>query len=433
MTLERIPPGPVEAYNTQAELLGWLRGQFERFGDIYRASIYGAPAYVVSAPEYAEHVLLKNWQNYTKGQAIKRIALLLGKGLMVSEGEFWISQRRMIQPAFHRKAIGALSGLIVQANRELLTEWERAAGSGSAVNVTRDLSRTVLQVVLRSIFGEDYAEVAPRFQILTDQPERNLQFAESFKPLADIVIQVAVHRRSAACPANDILGMLMQAKERDGGQPMPDRQLAKEILTLVVAGHETTASVLNWTWYLLSQHPAVEERLREELDGLAMSGFPGLDELPKYAYTQQVIEEAMRLYPPGWLMTRKALKDDRLGEYFVPAGTEIYISPYLIQRHPKLWEAPDSFNPDRFGAGEPQQRHPLAMLPFSAGPRNCIGEFLARIEMQIHVMMIAARLRLGLAPGEPPEWVAGVNLLSRHDFIMVPRLRPPRAGESAVP
>jgi cytochrome P450 len=420
---DRIPPGPADAYNSQAELLGWLREQFERFGDIYRASIYGAPAYVVSAPEYAEHVLLKNWQNYSKGQAIKRIALLLGKGLMVSEGGFWISQRRMIQPAFHRKAIGALSGLIAAANRELLAEWQRAAASSTPVNVTRDLSRTVLHVVLRSIFGDDYAQVAPRFQILTDQPERNLQFAESFKPLAEIVIQVAVTRRADNRRANDILGMLMQAKDRDGGQAMPDRQLAKEILTLVVAGHETTASVLNWTWYLLSQHPAVEQRLRQELKGLAEGAFPGLEELPNYAYTQQVIEEAMRLYPPGWLMTRKALRDDRLGEYFVPAGTEIYISPYLIQRHPKLWESPDTFNPDRFGAGAPQ-RHPLAMLPFSAGPRNCIGEFLARIEMQIHLMIIAARLRLRLAPGDAPEWVAGVNLLSRHDFIMIPELMP---------
>jgi cytochrome P450 len=422
---DRIPPGPVDAYNTQAELLSWLREQFERFGDIYSASIYGARAYVVSAPEFAEHVLLKNWQNYAKGQAIKRIALLLGKGLMVSEGEFWISQRRMVQPAFHRKAIGSLSGLIVAVNRELLAEWERAATTGTPVNVTRDLSRTVLQVVLRSIFGDDYAEVAPGFQILTDQPERNLQFAESFKPLSQIVMQVAVKRRADNRPGNDILGMLMQAKDRDGGQAMPDRQLAKEILTLVVAGHETTASVLNWTWYLLSQHPAAEERLRQELEGLAMSEFPALDDLPKYAYTQQIIEEAMRLYPPGWLMTRKALKDDRLGDYFVPAGTEIYISPYLIQRHPQLWEAPDSFNPDRFSAGETRLRHPLAMLPFSAGPRNCIGEYLARIEMQIHLMLIAARLRLRLEPGDPPEWVAGVNLLSRHDFIMVPnRIQP---------
>jgi len=426
VTSQRVPSGPVDAYNTDQPLLEWLREQFERFGDIFSASIYGAKVYVVSAPDYAEHVLLKNWQNYVKGQAIKRIALLLGKGLMVSEGDFWISQRRMIQPAFHRKAIGALAGIISEVNRALLTDWQRAAEEKSSVNVTRDLSRTVLQVVLRSIFGDDYAQAAPHFNILSDQPERNLQFAEAFKPLAEIVVRLATQRRAANRVAYDILGMLMQARDREGGQAMPDRQLAREIMTLVVAGHETTASVLNWTWYLLSQHPAAEAKLSRELGSLE-DGIPPLDELPRFPYTQHVIEEAMRLYPPGWLMTRKALKDDRLGEYFVPAGTEIYIAPYLIQRHPAHWEAPDSFNPDRFGAAQAPHRHPLAMLPFSAGPRNCIGEYFARIEMQIHLMLIAPRLRLRYAAIGPPELVAGVNLLSRYDFIMVPEIKAPAA------
>lgn len=429
-TTQRIPTGPVDAYDTEQPLLDWLRDQFNRFGDIYSASIYGTKAYVVSAPDYAEHVLLKNWQNYVKGQAIKRIALLLGKGLMVSEGELWIGQRRMIQPAFHRKAIGALSGIIAAANRALLADWERAAAENSPINVTRDLSRTVLQVVLRAIFGDDYAQAAAHFNILSDQPERNLQFAEAFKPLAEVVVRLAVQRRDANLVCHDILGMLMQARDREGGQAMPDRQLAREIMTLVVAGHETTASVLNWTWYLLSQHPAAEAKLGRELDALPPGEFPLVEELPRFSYTQQVIEEAMRLYPPGWLMTRKALKDDRLGEYFVPAGTEIYIASYLIQRHPDLWEAPDSFNPDRFGAEQSRHRHPLAMLPFSAGPRNCIGEFFARIEMQIHLMLIARRLRLRLRhpATAPPEMVGGVNLLSRHDFIMVPEFRAPAAG-----
>jgi cytochrome P450 len=367
-------------------------------------------------------VLLKNWQNYTKGQAIKRIALLLGKGLMVSEGDFWISQRRMVQPAFHRKAIGALAGVIAEANQELLADWQRAAAAASPVNVTRDLSRTVLQVVLRAIFGDDYADVAPHFQILTDQPERDLQFAEAFKPLANVIVELAVKRRAADRPCHDILGMLMKARDREGGEAMPDRQLAREIMTLIVAGHETTASVLNWTWYLLSQHPQVEEKLGRELEALEGRS-ARLDELPNFAYTQQIIEEAMRLYPPGWLMTRKALADDRLGDYSVPAGTEVYISPYLIQRHPKLWASPERFDPDRFGAGQSLERHPLSMLPFSAGPRNCIGELLARIEMQIHLMTIAGRLRLRYPPGDPPAWVAGVNLLSRHDFIMVPQAK----------
>jgi cytochrome P450 len=402
--------------------LVWLQDQFHRFGDTYSASIYGTKVFVISAPDDAEHVLLKNWQNYTKGHAIKRIAMLLGKGLMVSEGDFWINQRRMVQPAFHRKAIGALSGIIATGNRGLLTSWEQAAKQVVTVNVTRDLSRTVLQVVVLSIFGEDYEAALSRFNILSDLPERSLGFAEAFRPLSAFVIELAKHRREADRCGSDILGMLLQSRDREG-QAMSDVQLAREIMTLVVAGHETTASVLNWTWYLLSQHPSVEQRLTRELDELLGQDFPLVDELPKFAYTRQVIEEVMRLYPPGWLMTRKAIKEDRIGEYIVPAGTEVYISPYLIQRHPKLWDEPDSFNPDRFAPEHSQHRHALSMLPFSAGPRNCIGEYFARIEMQIHLMIIAKQLRLSYESSEAPQMIAGVNLLSRHDFIMSPRIK----------
>jgi cytochrome P450 len=404
--------------------LAWLSENFHRFGDIYGATIYGTPAYVVSRPEYAEHVLLKNWQNYTKGGAIKRIALLLGKGLMVSEGDFWINQRRMAQPAFHRKAIGALSDLITARNRGLLEQWERSAILGSPVNVTRDLSRTVLQVVLMSIFGDDYTEVSAHFSVLSDHPERSLQFADVFRPLAQIIIQLAVTRRAQNRICNDILGMLMQARDREN-RAMADLQLAREVSTLIVAGHETTASVLNWTWYLLSQHPEVEDKLGRELDAGLVEGLPPVDDLPRFAYTRQVIEEAMRLYPPGWLMTRKAINDDQIGGYRVPAGTEIYIAPYLIQRHPDLWDEPERFNPDRFDAKSSRDRPALAMLPFSAGPRNCIGEYFARIEMQYHLMIVARRLRLGYESAVAPELAAGVNLLSRHDFMMLPKLKTP--------
>jgi cytochrome P450 len=423
LSTNRIPSGPPAAYDTKRELLDWLSEQFDQFGDIYSASIYGAPVYVISAPAYVEHVLLKNWQNYVKGQAIKRIALLLGKGLMVSEGDFWISQRRMIQPAFHRQAVGALTGIMEEGNRALLARWEQAAREKSRINVTRDLSHTVLQIVLRAIFGDDYAQVAPRFNILSTQPERTLAFADAFRPLAAVIIELAVQRRAANSISTDLLGMMMQSRDRESGQAMSDHQLAREVMTLVVAGHETTASVLNWTWYLLSQHRAAEEKLSAELTEMPQDRFPRFDELSKFAYTRQVIEEAMRLYPPGWLLTRRALKADQLGDYLVPAGTEIYISPYLIHRHRDLWEEPNRFVPERFSAERSRHRHPLAMLPFSGGPRNCIGDFFARVEMQIHLMIIAQRLRLHYAEVAPPELVGGVNLLSRHDFIMSAELK----------
>ena len=179
--------------------------------------------------------------------------------------------------------------------------------------------------------------------------------------------------------------MLMDARDRDSDQSMPDNQLVNEIMTLIVAVYETTASTLNWIWYLLSQHPAVEQKLSAEIAGA--NGCPTLGHLSHYQYTRRVIEETLRLFPAGWLMTRRALKDDQIAGYAIQAGAEVYVSPYMIQRHPDLWKQPDLFDPDRFEASQVSQRHPLAMMAFSAGPRNCIGEHLARMELQTHVLM----------------------------------------------
>jgi len=419
----RIPVGPTEKYNPSHDLLTWLSDNFKQFGDVYLASIYGDDVYVVSDPHYADYILRANWQNYKKGQAIKRVGMLLGNGLMVSEGEFWKSQRQMIQPAFHDKAIGALNDIIRTANVALLKKWEQAAREAQSVNVTSDISMMILSIVLRSIFGDDYEQVASQFGILSDESARNLQFAQTFRPLGNLIIEVAAQRRSRNMPGTDFLGMLMEARDRHSGRRMSDRQLVNEILTLIVAGHETTASTLNWTWYLLAQNPGAEEKLSKELNTLLSNEFPELCDLPKFTYTRHVIEEALRLYPAGWLMTRKALKDDQLGDYFVPAGTEVYISPYIIQRHPALWDDPDSFNPDRFENVQAQERRAMKMIPFSAGPRKCIGELLARIEMQIHLMTIAKHLRLRCISADPVELDIGVNLRNKNDFIMTPEIK----------
>jgi cytochrome P450 len=434
MTFEqgRIPPGPAEKYNTSEDLLRWLVDQFDRFGSIYRASIYGTTVYVVSDPEHVDHVLRTNWRNYKRGQAIKRIGFLLGNGLIVSEGEFWKNQRRMIQPAFHDKAVGALINVISAANIELLEKWTDAARERESVNITSDISHMVLKVVLISIFGDDYDQVAPHFSILADEPARNLEFAQKFTPLRKIVSGVAAQRRKQNRTATDMLGMLMAARDLKG-QAMPDGQLVHEIITLIVAGHETTATTLNWTWYLLSRSAEVEEKLSSELNVVPGGGSPEIADLAKFVYTRQVIEEALRLYPALWLMTRAAINNDQLGDYFVPAGTEIYISPYLIQRHPAYWQAPDCFNPDRFGPDVLRTRHPMTMIPFSAGPRKCIGESLARMEMQIHLMTIAKHLRLRNVNEQSIHLEAGVNLRNKHDFIMTPEIIPsypvPASGE----
>jgi len=426
---ERLPAGPKEKYKITEDLLEWMGRQFNEFGDIYKASIYGASAYVTRDIEFAHHVLVENWQNYVKGLTIKRVALLLGNGLMVSEGQLWKRQRKMIQPAFQHKSVGPLTKMFAAVNAKLLDKWQLAARSNESVNVTHDVSSMALEVVLRFIFGEDYDRVGFHFDLLSDEKVRNLDFASSFRALGDVILQVVDQRRKEKrdlAASHDALSMLMQARDPDSGQSMPDRQLINEVLTIIVAGHETTASTLNWTWYLISQHPEVEQRLTNELKSLPV--FSEFETLPKYVYTRHIIEEALRLYPAGWMVSRRALRDDRLGAYFVPAKTEIYIPIYFIHRHPNLWEEPDRFNPDRFNSDRfrpelAKQWHRLTSIPFSAGPRNCIGELFARTEMQIHLLTIARHLRLRYIQTGPVEFEAGVNLRSREDFHMYPEAK----------
>lgn len=400
MNVGKVPPvaTPFEG-DDQNELLTWMEDNHRRFSGIFQGVAYGTTVYVVNEPQYVEHIFRRNWQNYTKGRAIKRIAMLLGSGLMVSEGELWKRQRRMIQPAFHDKMIANLTDMITQANLALLARWEHAAQHRESVNVTRDISLLILEIVLKAIFGDDYPEVAPHFGILSEEPERNLHFAQAFRALGDVILQVAAKRKHGAA---DMLDMLMRARDRNTGEGMSHKQLVNEIDTLIVAGHETTASTLNWMWYLLSQHPEVEAKLP--------SGGA--------TYMRQVIEETLRLYPAGWLLTRRARRDDKFGDFFVPAGTEIYVSPYIMQRRPDVWPDPDRFDPERFSQ---EERPPLALLPFSVGPRNCIGEPLARLEMQIHLATIGSKLRLRYL-GDEPILDLGVNLRSKHDFTMLPTM-----------
>jgi cytochrome P450 len=420
----RVPPGPTEPYSSATDLFQWMNENFVRYGDIYKASVFGGDVYVVSNPEYCERILRWNWQNYLrKGQVVSRIALLLGNGLIASNGEFWASQRRMIQPAFSKTSISGLTSLITSVNAELLEQWKLAASRGATVNVTHDVSFMVLKLTLMAIFGDDYGAIAPHFNIVAEETARDLGFAQVFRPLGKVIVEIAARRRRDGTPATDFLGIMMQSRHRERGEPMPDAQLAREAMTLIVAGHETTAGLLNWLWYLLSRNKEAQTRLAAELDRLPWGEVAAFEALPKYTYTRQVIDEALRLYPPLWLMTRKAVDDDRLGDFLVPAGTEIYISPYLIQRSPHLWETPDRFDPDRLGAENGQERHELALCPFGAGPRNCIGELFARVEIQIHLMMFAKKLRLRYDEVTPPEVTTGMNLLSKDDFIMRPEIR----------
>jgi cytochrome P450 len=416
------PPAAPEPCHAGLNILTWMERQFSHLGDIYQARLDGVNAYVVRAPHAAEYVLRTNWQNYAKGRTIKRIEMLLGNGLMTSEGELWKRQRRMIQPAFHRDSLAALAEIISSANAALIDRWLLAASRRESVDLGDDVSRLTLEITLRSMFSRDYDRVRPHFELLVDESARNVAFAEAFRESGRAIGELVEKRRKQKSVFADMLHYLMMARDPDTGQAMPDRQLVNEVKTLIVASHETTASTLQWLWYLLSQHRDVEDRLVQELRPLG-SGSPTMDGLAKYPYARHVIDEVMRLYPAGWLVTRRALADDQLADCFVPAGTEVYLPIYFIQRHPSLWAEAEVFEPSRHEAERASPLHRLALMPFSAGPRNCIGEHLARAEIQIHLMLVTRRLGLRYAGTEPPGLDVGVNLRPKVSLHMTPWVR----------
>jgi len=431
MQLERVPPGPETPFDA-----GFARGGletlhrlFRRHGDIYRLlPTAGAPcAYVASHPDMARQVLATGRRRYVKGTGIERVRILLGNGLMTSEGEFWQRQRRMVQGAFHRRVVARFGEVMAAGNEALAQAWARKAEGREPVNLTEDVSRLAAHTVVGALFGEDlprlrgWAGGVDPFAILTDESARDLQFARRFRELAVLVRRLVAERRACGVRPTDILSMLLDARDAASGEAMSEREVVDEAMTLIVAGHETTASALNWCWYLLSQHPAAEARLHREVDGGAA---PRVDNLSAYPYTRHVVEETLRLYPPGWLLTRRAVEDDVLGGYPVPAGADVWISPYLIHRHPRFWAEPEAFRPERFETRADERRHSFAYLPFAAGPRRCVGDVFALVEMQLHLAGMARRFRLRPLPSSPPvEPEARVNLRTRQDIHMHVEIR----------
>jgi enediyne biosynthesis protein E7 len=398
---------------------------FARHGDTYRvfSPTRGSYTYVVHHPDDVKRVLVSNHRNYTKGLGLDRVKILLGRGLMTSEGELWKRQRYMMQPFFHRRVITQFARLIAAANERFILRWEALSARGELVNLTDEMSELTLEIVLRSIFGTDLDRLSRQlggnpFELVTKDPERNLQFAYKFRSLTKLVAQLIARRRSEPQEHFDYLGMLMSARDKENGEAMPERELIDEVMTLIVAGHETTASGLNWTWYLISQHPEVAERLHAEIDAAPDFPAPELAQMEALHYTQQVINEALRLYPPGWLLSRRTIDTDVLGGYPVPAGTNVLLPLYILHRHPHFWHDPERFCPERFAPEHEAERPRFAYMPFAAGPRHCIGETFALFEMLVHLYKVARRYRLTYVPDKPLELEAQINLRTRHPLRM---------------
>jgi enediyne biosynthesis protein E7 len=398
---------------------------FARHGDIYRfySPARRAEMWVIHHPDDVKRVLVANHRNYTKGSGLDRVKILLGNGIMTSEGDLWKRQRYMMQPYFHRRVITRFGELVDACNNRFIAKWEAQAARGELVNVTDDMSELTLEIVLQSIFGTDLARLAEEmganpFDIVTKVPERDLKFAYRFRQLTKLVAALIARRRAEKIEHFDFLGMLMDARDKETGSPMSERELIDEVMTLIVAGHETTASGLNWTWYLLSQNPRAEALLHEEIDGNPEKPTPSLVEMESLPYTKNVCDEALRMYPPGWLLSRRTIGPDLLSGYAVPAGTDVLLCLYLLHRHPRYWKEPEAFRPERFDAAHEAERPRFAYMPFAAGPRHCIGETLALYEMYVHLYKVARRYRLTYVPDGPLELEAQINLRTRGPLMM---------------
>jgi enediyne biosynthesis protein E7 len=398
---------------------------FARHGDTYRVYVPARRSYtyVVHHPDDVKRVLVANHRNYTKGVGLDRVRILLGKGIMTSEGELWKRQRYMMQPLFHRRVISGFAELIAQANDRWIGRWEGLARRGELINLTDEMSELTLEMVLRSIFGRDLDRLSQQlggnpFEVVTKEQSRDLQFAYKFRSLTKLVAQLIAQRRASEEEHVDYVAMLMNARDKETGAPMGERELIDEVMTLIVAGHETTASGLNWTWYLLSQHPQVESRLHAEIDAAAEVPAPSLTQMEELRYTRQVIDESLRLYPPGWVLSRRTIEADVLGGYPVPAATNVLLPLYLLHRHPHFWKDPEAFEPGRFAPGHEAERPRFAYMPFAAGPRHCIGESFALYEMLVHLYKVARRYRLRYVPDKPLELEAQINLRTRYPLHM---------------
>jgi cytochrome P450 len=383
--------------------------------------------FLINKPEYIEHVLLTNHQNYSKSHFLRSmLGPLLGEGLLISEGELWRRQRRIAAPAFHNKRITELVATMASCTESTLARWRSTTGP---FDVAAEMMALTLNIIARTMFSTDVSReveaarrlmnigmtLRPSMLDLFGLPEwlPRRQPAACRRAIAEfdaLVARLLAERRTDGIDRGDLLSMLLAARDPETGEGMSDKQLRDEILTIFLAGHETTANVLSWTWYLLARHPEAETRLHDELDRVLGGRMPNFTDLAELKWTRMVVEEAMRLYPPAHAIARTAIREDRIGGVRVPTGATISISMYVTHRNPNLWPEPDRFDPERFAPAAVAQRHRFAYLPFGGGPRICIGNSFAIAEAQVVVAAIAQRYRLRLAAGHEVRPIARVTL-----------------------
>lgn len=416
-------------------------------GDVVRLGGVGRRGfYLVSHPDDIHHVVKANHRNYVKGANFQLIKSLAGEGLFLSEGDHWVQQRKLIQPAFHMARLGAMADSMVEHTESLLDRWEEAAAAGEPVDIEKEMNRLSLSIGVRVLFGADVEHHAedireavstafsffhkrvwtPGLPLWAPTPG-NLRFKRAVARLDEIVYSIIDQRRRSGEERDDVLTMLLGMRDEDG-RGMTDRQLRDEVMTLLVAGHESTALTLTWTLYLISRYPMIEQRLHRELDRTLEGRRPTLGDFRQLSYLSQVIQESMRLYPAFWVFTRTPKEDDVIGGYRIPAGSVLLISCYVTHRDRRFWDNPEGVDPDRFSEARSKDRPEFAFYPFGGGPRRCVGQRLAELEASMVLATVARRASLHLVPGRPVVPTATLSLRPEGGLPMT--VHPRRVPES---
>jgi cytochrome P450 len=426
----------------RADPLGFLSTARREHGDVVELRILVWRAVLVSHSDGVRHVLQERHTAYSKDNVDYRMLKpVLGEGLVTSDGDFWRRQRRLIQPAFHRERIAALGTLMTERTALMLERWAPLAAEGAVVDVAAEMSRLALDIVARALFRVDVASTMDRIGeavtilnrhttdrfdspiglLLAGIPPILPRARRALRALNEVVYGIiAEHRRGER--DGDLLSSLLELRDEETGQGMSDRQLRDEVMTLLLAGHETTANALAWTWHLLARHPQATECLHAELAAVLGDRLPSVADLPRLPWTRMVLEEAMRLYPPAWLISRAAKEDDVIGGFHVPRGATVMLSSWVTHRHPGLWDDPERFEPERFAPERVAARPRFAYFPFGGGPRLCIGSGFAMTEAQLVLASVASRYRLESVPGHEPHLEPLVTLRPRDGLPM--RLQP---------
>ncbi|MBZ4418894.1 cytochrome P450 [Myxococcus sp. RHST-1-4] len=402
------------------DVLGLLTRTAREYGDVARYRLGPITSHLITHPDGVRHVLQEHVKNYTKDHfSYRLVSRVAGNGLLTSQGSFWLRQRRLAQPAFHRQRISAMAEAMTRATVEMLERWDAHAARGEPVPVVEEMMRLTLTIVADALFGtsmgDKAAEVGAAFNVLSEQtttrfrtmrllppvlPTRyDREFRAAGRTLQTTVMDIISERRRRNEDRGDLLSMFMLARDEDTGESMTDEQLRDEVLTMLVAGHETTATTMSWVWALLDQHPHVEAKLHAELDAVLGGRPPTAADVPRLGYTRMVVEEAMRLYPPAYIFSRAVKEDDVIGGFRIPGGTTVDLSPYVTHRHPGFWARPEEFLPERFSPEASAQRPRYAYFPFSGGPRQCIGNGFAMMEAQLILATVAQRFRPRRLPG----------------------------------